>query len=127
MTVLSSATRCEVSITQWFRALVRKAERFGFNSRASHLCLTYYSSLQLVHCFVASICWAKREMCECSTHRICVDAVATDGFCRSLAECAYKRAWPPLSHTSLFLLNYKNWFPQFLWINFVIFYVCIYI
>lgn len=63
-----------------------ESERFGSDSRAR---LAYYSSPQLVYCFLAIVYWA--EKCV-NAPRICVGVVATDGFCLSLNECAYRHA-----------------------------------
>jgi len=47
-------------------------------------------------------------MCEYSLHRICVDAIVTDGFCRSLTEWVYKHVWPNSTHTPLSLLSQEG-------------------
>jgi len=62
--------------------------------------LTYFSSLRILFSSNYSLSW---KMCECSLHRICVDVVATDEFCRSLIKWAYKHDLLP--HTSLSFLE----------------------
>jgi len=47
--------------------------------------LTYFSSPQILFSNNYSLGW---KVCECSLHRICVDTVATDRFCRSLTKWA---------------------------------------
>jgi len=47
ITVLRSSIRFEVRIAQWSRA-VAESERLGFDSRSTHLRLTYFSILRIL-------------------------------------------------------------------------------
>jgi len=47
-----------------------ESERLEFNSRSSHMRLTYFSSLRILFSSNYSLGW---KMCECSLHRICVN------------------------------------------------------